>query len=265
MISMKRIPSSASHFLYIAAMVLLAVGGAPGCGGGGKHAIQSPVSPYTASSADSAAIVPEIDAYRVLVYDELGLTVLGSPELSGTVRVLPDGTITIPGVGPMYVLGQTIPQITARAMDAISKVVRYPQLSVSVTNFGERRLYVMGEVNQPGDHQYHHGMTALAAIAESGGFTNGAKRSSVIVLRRLGPDNAVAIRLDLRDPLKGKNLQKDLQIKPFDIVYVPKTFIASVDVLMDQYFRQLTPPFTLYIDGWNAFHIDQTRVTVLTR
>jgi hypothetical protein len=87
----------------------------------------------------------------------------------------------------------------------------------------------------------------------------------VIVLRRLGPEKAVAFRLDLREPLRGKNLQKDLPIKPFDIIYVPKTFIASVDVLMDQYFRQLSPPFTLYIDGWNAFHIDQTRVTVLTR
>jgi polysaccharide export outer membrane protein len=168
-------------------------------------------------------------------------------------------------VGPTYVLGQTIPEVTENVKQALSAIVRYPQVSVAVTNFGERLVFVMGEVNGQGDFPYHHGLTALGAIAEAGGFTNGAKRGSVIVLRRVGPEKAIAIRLDLRDPLKGHKLDQDLPVKPFDIIYVPKTFIASVDVLMDQYFRQLSPPFTLYIDGWNAFHIDESRVSVLPR
>lgn len=250
---------------YVAILICVMVCAGAGCGGGAKRGAAAPAPPYTSdSAADSAAIAPEVDAYRVLVFDELALTVLGSPDLSGNLRVLPDGTITIPGVGPVYVLGMTIPEITTKVADALSTIVRYPQVSVGVANFGDRRYFVMGEVLQPGDHQYNHGMTALAAIAEAGGFTNGAKRSSVMVLRRLGPERAIAFRLDLREPLKGKNLQKDLPVKPFDIIYVPKTFIASVDVLVDQYFRQLTPPFTLYIDGWNAFHLNQATVTVLS-
>ncbi len=249
---------------YIAILICMMVCAVAGCGGGANRPAAPALTYTSAGAADSAAIAPEVDAYRVLVYDELALTVLGSPDLSGNVRILPDGTITIPGVGPVYVLGMTIPEVTAKVADALSTIVRYPQVSVGVANFGDRRYFVMGEVYQPGDHAYNHGMTTLAGIAAAGGFTNSAKRSSVMVLRRLGPEKAIAFRLDLREPLKGKNLQNDLPIRPFDIVYVPKTFIASVDVLVDQYFRQLTPPFTLYIDGWNAFHLNQSTVTVLS-
>jgi polysaccharide export outer membrane protein len=208
---------------------------------------------------------PEVDVYRILVYDELALTVLGHPELTGPLRVLPDGTVTVPGVGPLYVLGSSVEEVTEKMRESLASVVRFAQISVAVTNFGDRRVFVMGEVVIPGDHEYHSGLSLLGAIAEAGGFNNSAKRSSVVVLRRTGPDLATAMRVDLRDPLKGENLERDMPLKPFDIIYVPKTFIASVNVLMDQYFRQMTPPFSLYLEGWEAFHLDENRVRFVTR
>lgn len=209
-------------------------------------------------------IRPEVDVYRILVYDELTLTVLGHPELTGPLRVLPDGTVTVPGVGSLYVLGSTVEEVTQKMREALASIVRFAQISVAVSNFGDRRVFVMGEVVIPGDHEYHNGMSLLGAIAEAGGFNNSAKRSSVVVLRRTGPDEATAMRVDLRDPLKGLNLDRDMSLRPFDIVYVPKTFIASVNVLMDQYFRQMTPPFSLYLEGWQALHLDENRVRFVT-
>lgn len=238
-----------------------------GCGGSKPPAEPPSYAAADANSAggtsESSKIPPETEVYRVLVYDELSLMVVGSPELSGTMRVLPDGTITVPGIGSRYVLGMTVPEVTEAVKSDVAKMVRYPQVSVAVSNFGERRIFIMGEVNLPGDQTYHHGLSALGAIAMAGGFTNGAKRSSVVILRRTGPEQAIAFRADLSGPLKGKNLSADVEVKPFDIIYVPKTFIASVNVLMDQYFRQLTPPFTLYIDGWTAFHINDTNVRLV--
>lgn len=235
-----------------------------GCGGGSAP-IPAPPPSYTASSTSGGELQREIDTYRLSVYDEVLLTVLGSPDLSGTTRVLPDGSLTIPGVGPIFVLGSTVPEVTAKVEESLGSILRFPQASVAVSNFGARRIFVMGEVGIPGDHEYHRGMTALGAVAQAGGFNNNAKRSSVIVLRRLGPNEAIAYRVDLRGPLKGKDLDKDLPVRPFDVIYVPKTFIASVNVLMDQYVRQMTPPFTLYIEGWNAFNIDETNVRFLPR
>lgn len=238
-----------------------------GCGGGLSPAPPSeppPAAPHATQSDAPAgspgALQPEVDAYRIAVNDEILVTVLGSPELSGTSRVLPDGSMTVPGVGPIFVLGRTVPEVTGKVQESLGTILRFPNASVAVSNFGPRRIYVLGEVGIPGDHEYHRGMTALGAIAQAGGFNNNAKRSSVVLLRRLGPNEAVAYRIDLRGPLEGKDLDKDLPIRAFDVIYVPKTFIASVNVLVDQYIRQMTAPFTLYIEGWQAFNIDRTNV-----
>ncbi|MDM7915978.1 MAG: polysaccharide biosynthesis/export family protein [Candidatus Eisenbacteria bacterium] len=251
-------PRTVAGFLIILILPLIFAS----CGGGNRSA--PPSLPFTANSEVSWT-TPEVDQYRIMVYDELTLTVLGAPELSGPLRVLPDGTVTVPGIGNLYVLGMTPQEVDDKISEMLSTIVRYPQASVAVTNFGQRRIFVMGEVGIPGDHEFHRGMTTLSAIAQAGGFNDRAKRSSVVILRRLGPDQAVAISADLRDPLRGKHLEKDLQVRPFDVIYVPKTFIASVDVLMDQYFRQLTPPFTLYLEGWNAFHIDETNIRFIAQ
>jgi protein involved in polysaccharide export with SLBB domain len=230
-----------------------------GCGSG-----PPPVPPaYTTPPTEDHKVVPEMDAYIIMVDDELSLMILGSPELSGPARVLPDGTITVPGVGSVYVLGMTLSEATEKINSAMSEVVRFPKTSIAVTRLGTRRIFLMGEVVIPGDHEHHRGMTALSAIAEAGGFKEAGKKSSVMILRRLGPDNAVAYRVDLRDALEGKSFEQDLPVKPFDIIYVPKTFIASVNVLMDQYFRQLTPPFSLYMAGWQALNLGEDTVQIV--
>jgi protein involved in polysaccharide export with SLBB domain len=218
----------------------------------------------TPKAAELVTMTPEVETYHILVDDELTLVAIGYPELSGPVRVLPDGTITIPGVGPVYVLGATVAEATAKVNEMLGAIVRFPRATVSVTRYGDRRVFVMGEVVGPGDHAYHRGLTAVGAIAMAGGFNNLAKRSSVMVLRRTGQADAVAFRLDARDPLKGKHLEKDLPLLPYDIVYVPKTFIGSVNILFDQYFAQLTPPFSLYLIGWNAFHVDDKKIRLVT-
>jgi protein involved in polysaccharide export with SLBB domain len=246
----------ADHLLAVVVM-------AAALAGCGRSQVAVPPA-LTSTAPEASQIAPEIDVYRILVHDELTVTILGYPELSGPLRVLPDGTLTVPGVGPVYVLGMSVVEVTEKIKETLSGVVRYPQLSVAVSDFGERRIFVMGEIVLPGDHEYHRGMTVLGAIAEAGGFNNNAKRSSVMVLRRTGPEEATAFRVDLRGVLKGEDLEQNLPVRPHDIIYVPKTFIASVNVLMDQYFRQLMPPFSLYTEGWEAFHLDEDRVRLVT-
>jgi protein involved in polysaccharide export with SLBB domain len=240
-------------------LILALAAGIIGCGRGRAPELPS----FTSPPSDSYQYVPEVEAYRVLVDDELTLTVLGNPELTGPQRVLPDGTVTVPGFGSIYVLGLELSEVAQKVTDSIADFVRHPRVSVAVSRYGERRIFVMGEVVIPGDHQYHRGMSALGAIAQAGGFKSTGKTSSVMVLRRLGAAEVVAFRLDLSETMKGENLGRDLLVKPFDIVYVPKTFIASVNVLMDQYFRQMTPPFSLYLQGWEALHVGESDVRII--
>jgi hypothetical protein len=82
------------------------------------------------------------------------------------------------------------------------------------------------------------------------------------VLRRSEQAEAEFFQLDLTRPLEGEGAEEDMLLLPSDIVYVPKSFIADVNVFVDQYIRQNIAPFTLYIEGWNAFNLTQSRVIV---
>lgn len=256
---------------------LLAVGSiVTGCGGGKTSTPPPPVTEENRVEAEAAPPgntsapteqdfqrIPEVDQYRILVNDRLSISVLGYPELSQTVRVLPDGTITLPGVGTLFVLGRVAQDLSTEIEERMKAVARYPQVTVSVVDFGERKLFVLGEVQAPGSQNYQPNMTILGAIAQAGGFQNSAKRSSVLLLRRTGPQEAVAHRLDLTGPLKGDSFASDVTVQPYDIVYVPKTFIASAGVLMEQYFQPFIAPFSLYTEGWQAFHMDDATIRLV--
>jgi polysaccharide biosynthesis/export protein len=255
------IPAEADSAAFVAADSVSTAADTLAAASGAAKAGAAPVDSAAAAPVP-VPLVPEMETYQILVDDELTLMVVGYPELSGPVRVLPDGNITVPGAGSVYLLGASVTEATAKVNEALATIVRFPRATVSVTKFGERRVFVMGEVVGPGDHAYHRGLTVVGAIAQAGGFNNFAKRSSVIVLRRMGEQEAIAFRVDARGPLRGKHLEQDLPLRPYDIVYVPKTFIASVGVLLDQYFAQLTPPFSLYLTGWYAFHVDDRAVRI---
>jgi len=225
---------------------------------GPKTGEQPPSTPPNqAARPDSTA------RYLLGVGDELTVTVIGQPELSRVIRVLPDGSITYPGVeGTLFVLGRTPEEAGLMLKEKLGRLLRYPELQLMVTAFGAQLVYVMGEVEIPGDHEWHKGMTALQALAQAGGFKSTGKGNSVVVVRRTGPDSADVYQLDLRHALEQGGAASDLAVQPFDIIYVPRTFIANFNLVVDQWLRQNISPFTLYIEGWNAFHINSTRTII---
>jgi protein involved in polysaccharide export with SLBB domain len=192
--------------------------------------------------------------YRLGVGDQLSVVVLGQPEFTRPVKVLPDGSITAPGAGTVYVLGKTADEVSQELQTRLQKVILDPRVQVIVTEYGEHVVYVMGEV----------GLSALQAVAQAGGFLASAKRSSVVVLRRIAPDLAEFYQLNLRDPLHGKGLSNDLELQPYDIIYVPKTFIADVNTFVDQWFGQNIAALNFYLNGWDSYKITKDQVIVRT-
>ena len=82
---------------------------------------------------------------------------------------------------------------------------------------------VLGKVRRPGIVDYEHGLTALQAILQAGGFDRGAARSKVRIVRGEG-DQQQRIRANLEDLEKGDRSGADIALLPGDIVIVPETF-----------------------------------------
>jgi protein involved in polysaccharide export with SLBB domain len=84
-------------------------------------------------------------------------------------------------------------------------------------------------------------LNAIQAIFSSGGFTDDARRSEVVIISR-GPDNKpVARKVNLKKALKGKLLENEYLLRPFDVVYIPRTRLAKIDDFTSHIYRIISP------------------------
>ena len=103
------------------------------------------------------------------------------------------------------------------------------------------KIYILGEVNSPSVIEFKEKLTLVEAIAKAGGYTNNAVTRSIIVIRgELGSQKGV--RLNLSRVLNKGDIAQNIELKPGDIVYVPKTFIANIE----RFLRALGAPMTWY-------------------
>ncbi|PHK95474.1 exopolysaccharide biosynthesis protein [Pseudoroseomonas rhizosphaerae] len=125
--------------------------------------------------------------YKLGPGDQLRVTVFNDPRLTGEFRVTDSGTIALPLVGAIPVSGRT----TAEAETAIVRSLRSRNLfndpSVAVEIQEYRPVFVLGMVERGGQTPYQPGMTALAAVAVSGGFNYRAV-TEYVGLTRIGED-----------------------------------------------------------------------------
>ncbi|AEI50312.1 SLBB domain-containing protein [Runella slithyformis] len=123
------------------------------------------------------------------------------------------------------ILNNEMPDIELRAQDSI--VVK------SVKDLREEYFVtIMGEINTPGDFEYADHMTVSDLIAQANGLSEGAIDSRIEIARRIKDtnlsevtDNVMMqiITLKINRDLSLSNNDKQLQLQPFDIVYIRKS------------------------------------------
>ncbi|MBD3276487.1 MAG: hypothetical protein GF372_14320 [Candidatus Marinimicrobia bacterium] len=189
--------------------------------------------------------------------DVLQFQFFNNPELNQTQTVRPDGKISLPLIHEIDVRGRTVPDLRQQLVEEYEAHLKYPEVNVVVQSLHSNRVYVAGEVNNPGYVDMNGRLTAIEAIMSAGGFdTQTAKMQSVILVRHT-ENSREGYRLDLRKAFSGKNSQS-LQMEPYDILYVPQKNIARVNLWIDQYIDQAIPqavlstiPFVVYREYFN--------------
>ena len=197
-------------------------------------------SPQDGPSSGMATPAPGPD-YRIQVGDHLEIKFFYSPELNEQVIVRPDGRISLQLIPEMVVTDLTLEVLAKRLTERYSADLNQPQVTVIVREFGSQRVFVDGEVGSPGMVPLLGHMTALQAVAQAGGMKETARLTDVIVIRRGAADTPVALRVNLKKARDGSNLAQDLSLAPFDIIYVPRSRIANVNLFIDQYIRKVLP------------------------
>lgn len=187
------------------------------------------------------ATAPSKD-YQIQPGDILDIKFFYNPELNETVTVRPDGRVALQLVKELDVTGRTPLQLTDLLVQRYSTQIKNPEITVLVRSFNSLKVYVDGEVNRAGMVALAEPMTALQAISQAGGAKLDSARMGEVVLIRKGDNNEkITMTLDLDKAVSGSDPKQDVLLKPYDIVYVPRTSITNVDLWVDQYIRKILP------------------------
>ena len=171
--------------------------------------------------------------------DEISVRVFRLPELDDTVRIRPDGKISVPLLDNLDAAGATTKELADTLTKRYAELFKEPQVSVIVRSFANLKVYVGGEVGQPGAVPLVGDLTLVGAVFQAGGFRTTARLDSVVLVRNDGQDRPIIQKLNVKDII-GKGTP-DIALRPFDIVYVPESRIRKVNRFVDEYIRQLIP------------------------
>ena len=183
--------------------------------------------------------------YKLQPGDQLEVHHVLDPDYSAVVVVAPDGRINVPGIkAPVMANELTADELTERLnkLYRADDILRDPFFSLNLRSFGNLQVFIGGEVQRPGYLELTGGNRSLLQVSMAGGgFMNSAREHEVVVIRTLPNGSNQLFTADLRKVLTGEDLSQNVQIRPLDVVYVPKSDVASLDTWVDQYIRQALP------------------------
>jgi polysaccharide export outer membrane protein len=197
--------------------------------------------------------------YVIGVGDRLNVVFFIHRELStGGLLVRTDGRVTLPYVGDVMAAGVTPMQLDSTLTYRFSEVLREPNLSVIVQEPAEKVVYVLGQVKKPGGVPCKTTQVSLVqALAVAGGMDRGAKTTHVLVIRRKGPDKIVGIEINVAAITSGYDVQNDIWLRNYDIVYVPKTRLQSLSEFVLTINDIILPPVDILLRGWQIQILQQ--------
>jgi protein involved in polysaccharide export with SLBB domain len=149
-----------------------------------------------------------------------------------------DGTILVPYVGPIYVLGKTEQDLTALVKSVLQPLFAFEiNLTARIINRG-KAFYAFGETLAKGRLPMVKGdLTILEAISTIG-TTELANLGRIQVVR---PDaqNPLVIHINIREMITTGNTTYNILLYDNDIIYVPPTFFGSIARFIEKLLQPL--------------------------
>lgn len=227
-----------------------------------------------ATQSDTSDVLPE-SPYMLGVGSSLIIKFPYNEELNDEVTIRPDGKISLQLIGEVKAAGLSpqqleslltqkysqfidspkitvivksskLPELTVIVKDVklpqltvIVKDFRLPQVTVSVKSSAARKVYVGGEVAVPGMVPIYGMLRLSDAVTQRGGAQTTANLEHIIFIRYNGTSEPDVYYVNLRKIMRGES--EDIILKPYDVVYLPRTAISEVGLITRQYLHNLIP------------------------
>jgi polysaccharide export outer membrane protein len=159
--------------------------------------------------------------YTVKPGDILAVSVWKEPDLQGPVLVRPDGAFSFPLAGQMDARGKTVQELQQMVTERLKKFISDPVVTVSIQEIKGNKVYVIGQVNKPGDFIVNPRVDVMQALSMAGGTTPFAALGDIMILRRTEGGQQQALPFRYTDVIRGRNLDQNITLQAGDVVVVP--------------------------------------------
>jgi polysaccharide export outer membrane protein len=163
--------------------------------------------------------VVDIQSYVIGPEDVLYIHVWKEDALSKTLPVRMDGNISLPLIHQIKAAGLTPPQLEEAIVRRLREFYENPIVSVTVMEANSFKVYVSGQVKTPGVYRLRSETTILQIIPMAGGFTDWAKQTKILVIRKENGKES-RITVNYKKAMKG-NPGSNLILRRGDTVIVP--------------------------------------------
>jgi polysaccharide biosynthesis/export protein len=182
----------------------------------------------------------DTEGYVIQPGDLLSVDFYLNPEFNDEPTVRPDGKVAMRLIGDIQAAGLTPAQFAARLDRAYQTELRSPDAAVHVKTMPSRQVFVQGQVSKPGVFPLAPGMTALQAVSEAGGVTPEAAKDAVLI-RRDVCGQPHGMKVDIANAQGKVGNGEDVALMPRDILVVPRSKIANIDLFVKQYVTDVIP------------------------
>ncbi len=170
-----------------------------------------------ASSFAPADDIPVPLDYVIGPGDTLNLQLFGSQNDEFFLTVTREGAISFPGIGPINVSGLTFGDARALLIQRVTEQMIGVRASVTLGELRSIRVFVLGDVQQPGSYTVSGLSTMTNALLASGGVKPIGSLRDVRLMR----DGETVATLDLYTLVLRGDTTADARLQPGDVILVP--------------------------------------------
>lgn len=221
----------------------------------------------------------KLTTYRINIGDVLEISVLDEPEMTRTVTVIPDGTISYLLVGSIKARGMTIAELRIELTKKLSEFYVSPYVSVIANKINlpqeeKKEVSLLGALKNPGNYEWHAGDRLLDVIAEAGGllYTQtelGSRTTANLKASYLSRDGKL-MDVDFYNLLQLGDMTQNLPLEPNDFIFIATAEDSNIIVMGEvndpriiPYNRNISLIEALSICGGFTREAYQSRVIIL--
>ncbi|MBD3218097.1 MAG: hypothetical protein GF310_07460 [candidate division Zixibacteria bacterium] len=160
--------------------------------------------------------------YKIGPEDVLQISFWQDPSLNQTVTVRQDGKITLSVIGEITAAGLTPTELASKIGDQVSRYNKQiSQATVEVLRYNSQKVFISGQVLNPGKYSFEEMPNVWELIKEAGGITELGDLSNIVIIRG-SVNKGEIVHVNLSNLIAEGDPGKYPELYPEDIVEVKR-------------------------------------------